>query len=209
MLKLLLIGGGLAVAAATSSLVFIFSLGQKSVTYEAVLQLLDAAGQPLAHQPVVVWRYDYPRQLLRTDSAGQVRWQAQESFSASVLIGPKRPDVFLVRLAVPEVSPLYYRFEVGRKDSGPVPYQVFNTEYDYYFGHQWVGDVDAAGRLRREVKQGSPATTYQAVPPTGGQLLRWQATATLRPAGQQPDGRAHYTLALTLRQHGLALPEAP
>jgi hypothetical protein len=190
------------VAAVAGSLLVIFSLGQQSASYEAVLQLLDAAGQPLTHQPVVLWRYDYPRQVLRTDSAGQVRWRALESFSASALIGPKRPDAFLIRLAMPGVSPLYYCFAVGRE--GPVPYQVFNTEYDYYFGHQWVGDVDAAGQLKREVKLGNPPTTYQAVPPTGGQLLRWQATAALRPAGKQPDGRRHYTLALTLQQPGRA-----
>jgi hypothetical protein len=70
-----------------------------------------------------------------------------------------------------------------------------------------VGNVDAAGQLRREVAQRNPPLTYHAVPPTGGQLLRWQATATLRSAGKLPGGY-HYALALTLWQSGLALPEA-
>jgi len=201
MIKILFVVGGLVVAA-VGGVAYIFSIGQHLATYEVALTLLDEAGRPLALQPVVVWRYDYPRQVLRTDSAGQLTWRGAESFSASALVGgPRRPTEFLLRLAFPSLSPLYYRF--GLRQAGTLPYQVFNTEYDYYFGHQWVGDVDAAGHLTREITQGAAKTRYLAVAPTGGQLPRWQARATLRHLGRQPAGH-HFGIGLTLRQAGLA-----
>lgn len=65
----LLILGGLALAL-LAVMTFVFSWGQSSVNYVLHLALRDAAGQPLAHQPVLMWRYDYPRQELHTDAAG-------------------------------------------------------------------------------------------------------------------------------------------
>ena len=131
----LLVLGGLALALALV-MVFVFTLGQSSVTYVLHLTLRDAAGQPLAHQPVLVWRHEYPRQALRTDAAGSLVVQGYESFGASGLVGPRRPDIFPIRLAFAGRSPLFYLFAVKR--TGPVPYDVFNTERDNIFGGHWA-----------------------------------------------------------------------
>jgi hypothetical protein len=199
MLKILFVVGGIAVAA-LGGLVLVFSLGQSSVTYVLKLTLLDATGQPLPPQPIVIWdRSAGPRQL-QLDEAGQLTLLTSESFGASAL-GPRRPDAFAVRLCFPEISPLYYWFEVKR--SGLVAsYQVFNDYYSYG-DTQWVGDFDATSAIRRQRQPDSNGKTSQAVAPRGGMVARWQGMATLAEEGKAPDGRRHYALALTLRQSGV------
>ncbi|MCB2408636.1 hypothetical protein [Hymenobacter lucidus] len=198
MLKVLYIVGGLVVAA-LGGVVLIFSLGQSAVTYELRLTLLDATGQPLPAQPVIIWNRGYPLKETRINDAGQLTMQLSESFGA-IALGPRRPDAFAVRLSFPSISPLYYWFQVQR--SGPVPpYEVFNDSYSYGT-NQWVGDFDAQGSTRRQTKPDQTGKVSQAVPPTGGQVLRWAGTAELRQEGKSADNRRHYVLEMTLRQSG-------
>ncbi|RZK16160.1 MAG: hypothetical protein EOO56_20575 [Hymenobacter sp.] len=151
MLKVLLVVGGLAVAA-LGSIAWIFSLGQRSVAYVLHLTVRDAQGQPLAAQPVVIWQRDYPARQLQLDAAGRLSVLASESFGASSLTGPGRPAAFAIRLQLPGVSPLFYSFSVAR--TGPLgPYRVYNDSYSASDA-QWVSDFDATGRVPRPIKPG-------------------------------------------------------
>lgn len=197
---ILLVLGGLALALLLV-MVFVFTLGQGSVNYVLHLTLRDAAGQPLAYQPVLVWRHEYPRQELRTDAAGSLVVQGCEDFSTSGLVGPRRPDIFPIRLAFAGLSPLFYLFEVKR--TGPVPYDVFNTERDNIFGGHWVGTFDATGhRVRRARITDTAGNAYPVAFPTGGHTLRWRTAATLRRLPQPPDTRRSYRIDLLLQQDG-------
>lgn len=191
----------LVAVAALGFLVFVFTMGHADASYELRLTLRDAAGLPLAHQPVLVWRYDYPRQELRTDAAGHLTVNAHQSFTTSALFGPSRPDVFPVRLAFRNLSPLYYRF--GVENAGPVPYQVFNSEYDYEFGGQWVGDFDAAGRRVRSATEPNDAgKVYTVVPPVSGQTPLWRTNAVIHQLPRKKDDPFRYAMELSLQQNG-------
>jgi hypothetical protein len=199
MLTVLCIVGGLAVIA-LSCVVWIFSLGQRSVSYVLHLTVRDAQGLPLPAQPVVIWRQGYPAQQLRLDVAGQLSVLATESFGASALTGPSRPAAFIIRLHLPDVSPLFYSFSVAR--TGPLgSYQVYNDSYSAN-DTQWVGDFAATGRVRRPTKPGSAGQPRAGVAPVGGKVLRWLGMATLRRASDTADGRRQYALALELQQQG-------
>jgi hypothetical protein len=178
---------------------WVFAIGTASAKYELQVILRDAAGQPLRLQPVLVWRYDYPTQELRTDSAGRLMLTGYEQFATNVLTGPHRPAFFPIRLAFPGLSPLFYRFELRR--DGPAPYQVFNTQYDYPWG-TWVGDFDHTGRVRSQTKPDNKGKLYTAVPPTGGQTLLWQARATLHRIAKEGAG-SRYSIGLDLQQNGI------
>jgi hypothetical protein len=201
MLKVVaIVFGGLVVAAA-AGVVWAFSLGQRSVSYTLHLTLLDAAGRPLPAQRVVTWNRGYPLQEHRLDAAGKLTLSASESFGASALTGPRRPEAFAIRLYLPDTAPLFYWFNV--KETGPVgTYEVYNDYYSYNYT-QWVGDFDAARAVRRQAGPDHAGKTYYAVPPTGGQVPRWQATATVERAAKRPDGGYDYTLGLTLQQSGV------
>ena len=123
-----------------------------------------------------------------------------ESFGTNILTGPHRPDAFLVRLAFPGLSLLFYRFELRR--DGPASYQVFNTSYDYNWGHQWVGDFDATGRVRSQTKPDKTGKVHTTVPPNGGQTLLWQANAALHRLAKVKTG-SHYAIELNLQQNGV------
>ncbi|RFP66433.1 hypothetical protein D0N36_03550 [Hymenobacter lapidiphilus] len=201
MLKIIaIVVGGLVVAAATG-VVWAFSIGQRSVSYTLHLTLLDSVGRPLPPQRVVVWKQGYPLQELRSDAAGQLTLEATESFGSSVLFGPNRPDAFAIRLYLPEIAPLFYWFTI--KESGPVgPYEVHNDYYSYNY-KQWVGDFDATHATRRQIVPADPSKTFYAVPPTGGQVPRWQGTTTLERAAKRSDGSYDYRLDLVLQQSGV------
>lgn len=201
MLTVLCVVGGLAVAA-LGSIAWIFSLGQRSVSYVLHLTVRDAQGQPLPAQPVVIWQRDYPAQQLQLDTTGQLSVLASEPFGASALTGPSRPAAFAIRLQLPEVSPLFYSFGVAR--TGPLgPYQVYNDSYSANDA-QWVGDFDATGRVHRPIKPG-----HAGIAPVGGKVLRWLGTATLQRAANTADGRRQYMVALVLQQQGEELFEKP
>jgi hypothetical protein len=78
---------------------------------------------------------------------------------------------------------------------------VYNDYYSYNYT-QWVGDFDATHATRRQSEPTAAGKVYQAVPPTGGQVPRWQGTATVERAAKRPDGGHDFTLSLTLRQSG-------
>lgn len=199
MLTVLFVVGGLAIAA-LCSIAWIFSLGQRSVSYVLHLTARDAQGRPLSAQPVVIWQRDYPTQQVRLDAAGQLSVRASESFGASALTGPSRPAAFAIRLQLPRVSPLFYSFGVAR--TGPLgTYQVYNDPYSAN-DTQWVGDFDAAGRVHRPIKPGPKGARHAGVAPVGGKVLRWLGTATLQRAANTAAGRRQYTVALVLQQQG-------
>ncbi|TGE28317.1 hypothetical protein [Hymenobacter metallicola] len=203
MLKILYIVGGLVVAAVGGLL--LYSLGQRAVAYELKLTVLDAQGQPLPPQRLLLWDRSSGQHEFRLDQAGQFTRELSESFGSSA-VGPLRPESFGVRLAFPDLAPLYYWFAV--RGSGPLPsYEVYNDYYSYGTT-QWVGDFDAKGFVRRQTKPAAQGVVAAAVPPRGGRVPRWQATATLQRAGKTPDGRRKYTLDLTLRQSGVEIVEA-
>lgn len=197
--KVLLVLGGMGVAV-LGGMVWVFALGTASVRYELHLTLRDAAGLPLRLQPVLVWCYEYPIREFRTDSVGHLTLPGYQSFGTNVLTGPHRPDTFPIRLAFPGLSPLFYRFELRR--DGPAPYQVFNTQYDYTWGHQWVGDFDTNGRVRSRLKPDKSGKVDTIVPPIGGQTLLWHPTAALRRLAKEGAG-SHYSIELDLQQSGI------
>ena len=199
MLKLLSVLGGAGVAA-LGGIAWVFAIGTASAKYDLLLTLRDAAGQPLRLQLVLVWRYDYPTQELRTDSAGRLTITGYEQFATNLLTGPHRPESFPIRLAFPGLSPLFYRFELRR--DGPAPYQVFNTSYDYEWGHQWVGDFDASGRVPSQTKPDKTGKVNTTVPPANGQTLLWQAHASLHRLAKVNAG-SHYAIELNLRENGV------
>ena len=206
MLTALFVVGGLAVVA-LGSVVWIFSLGQRSVSCLLHLTVRDAQGQPLPAQPVVVWRQGYPAQQLQLDAAGQLSLLATESFGSSALTGPGRPAAFAIHLQLPGVSPLFYSFGVAR--TGPLgPYQVYNDSYSAN-DTQWVGDFDATGRVPRPIKPGPTGARHAGVAPVGGKVLRWLGTATVQRAADTSDGRHQYTVVLVLQQQGEELFEKP
>lgn len=195
MLKVIFVLGGLAVAA-LGGVAWVFSLGQRSVGYTLRLTVRNAAGQPLAGQPVVIWQPGYPSQSRQLDDAGQLSVLASESFGASALTGPSRPVAFAIRLQLPTVSPLYYWFEVAR--TGPLgTYHVYNDPYSAT-DRQWVGDFTAAGPVPRNPAAANASA--QPVPPLGGTVVGWQGAAMLQRAGKAADGRRTYTLDLQLQQ---------
>lgn len=197
MLTVLFVVGGLAVAA-LGSVVWIFSLGQRSVSYTLHLTVRDAQGLPLSAQPVVIWRQGYPAQQLQLDAGGQLSVLANESFGASALTGPSRPDAFVIRLQLPEVSPLFYSFDVAR--TGPLgPYQVYNDSYSAN-DTQWVGDFDATGRVHRPSKPGLTGSPHAGVAPVGGKVLRWLGKAIVERDANTADGRRQYTVSLVLQK---------
>lgn len=198
MIKLLLVFGSVGLAA-LGGMAWVFAIGTASAKYELQLALRDATGQPLRLQSVLVWRYDYPSQELRTDSAGRLILTGYEQFGTNMLTGPHRPEFFPIRLAFPGLSPLFYRFELRR--DGPAPYQVFNTQYDYPWG-AWVGDFDSSGRVRVQTKPDNKGKIYTAVPPTGGQTVRWKANAVLVRIAKEGTG-SRYRIELDLQQNGV------
>ncbi len=192
MLKVLFVVGGLAIAALGGT-AWVFSLGQRSVSYVLHLTVRDAQGQPLSAQPVVIWRQGYPAQQLRLDANGQLSVLASESFGASALTGPRRPDAFAIRLQLPEISPLFYSFEVAH--TGPLgTYQVYNDSYSAN-NAQWVGNFDATGPTRPT--KGQPPV---GMAPVGGRVQRWLGAATLERTADTADGRRQYAVALELQQ---------
>jgi len=194
MLKVLFVVGGLVVAALGGT-AWVFSLGQRSVSYVLHLTVRDAQGQPLPAQPVVIWRQGYPSQQVRLDAAGQLSVLASESFGASALTGPGRPEAFAIRLQLPEISPLFYSFEVVR--TGPLgPYQVYNDSYSANYT-QWVGNFDEKGPTHST--KGQPPV---GVAPVGDRVPRWRGAATLQRLADTADGRRQYAVALELRQQG-------
>jgi hypothetical protein len=204
MLTVLCIVGGLAVVA-LGCVTWIFSLGQRSVSYVVHLTVRDAQGKPLLAQPVVIWRPGYPAQQLQLDAAGQLSVLGTESFGASALTGPSRPTAFTIRLQLPGVSPLFYSFKVAR--TGPLgPYQVYNDSYSAN-DTQWVGDFDATGRVWRPTKHAPTGQPHAGIAPVGGKVMRWLGTATLQQAANTADGRRQYTLVLALQQQGEELSE--
>jgi hypothetical protein len=205
MLTVLFIVSGLVVAA-LGSVVWVFSLGQRSVSYVLQLTVRDAQGQPLPAQPVVIWQRDYPAQQLQLDAAGQLSVLASQSFGASVLTGPSRPDAFAIRLQLPGISPLFYLFDVAR--TGPLGlYRVYNDSYSANDA-QWVGDFNATGRVHRPIKPGPTGSPHAGVAPVGGSVMRWLGMAQVQRAATTADGR-QYTVALALQQQGEELFERP
>ncbi|UOQ71241.1 hypothetical protein [Hymenobacter cellulosilyticus] len=204
-LKIVYILGGIAVAV-VGGVVLIFSLGQRSVTYELRLTVLGADGQPLPAQPILLWDRSSGQHEFKLNERGQFARLRSESFGSSAL-GPRRPDAFGVGLAFPGLSPLYYQFAI--RGSGPLAsYEVYND----YYSHgtkQWVGDFNAQGFTRRQTKPDSKGGVATAVLPRGGQVLRWQATAILKRAGTTPDGHRLYLLELTLRESGVEVVKGP
>ncbi len=201
MMNVLYIVGGVAVAV-VGGIFYVFTLGQRSASYELRLTLRDAAGHALPHQRVQVWSRGSTPLEFQTDDAGQLRLAQSQSFGASIL-GPRRPGAFTVGLAFPGISPLYYQFPVER--SGPVTYQVFNTYYDYNYT-SWVGDFDAEHCVRTQIKYNT-GKLQQAVAPAGGLVQRWQAAAELAHVGKQQNVHA-YALDLLLQLSGTEIPEA-
>ncbi|SDX62267.1 hypothetical protein [Hymenobacter psychrophilus] len=203
MLKIIAIVVGCLVVAATTGALWAFSLGQRSIRYTLHLTLLDTAGQPLPPQRVVVWKQGYPLRELRSDAAGQLTLVARESFGTSIIFGPNRPEAIPIRLHLPEVSPLFYWFNI--KQTGPLaPYEVHNDYYSYNY-KQWVGDFDATHATRRHIVPSDPSQTFYAVPPNGGEVLRWQGNAKLERGPKQPDGSYDYRLDLMLQQSGMEI----
>ncbi|RPD48020.1 hypothetical protein DNI29_11375 [Hymenobacter sediminis] len=201
MMNVLYIVGGVAVAV-IGGIFFVFTLGQRSASYELRLTLRDAAGHVLPHQRVQVWHRGSTPLEFQTDDAGQLRLAQSQSFGASIL-GPRRPGAFTVGLAFPGISPLFYQFPVER--SGPVTYQVFNTYYDYTYT-TWVGDFDAVQCVRHQFKENT-GQLREAVAPTGGLVQRWQAAAELAHVGKQQNVHA-YVLGLSLQLSGVEAPGA-
>ncbi|OGX91280.1 hypothetical protein [Hymenobacter coccineus] len=131
---------------------------------------------------------------MQLDSAGQLSVAALESFGASALTGPSRPEAFAVRLHLPGISPLFYWFDVAHP--GPLgPYQVYNDSYSTGYS-QWVGGFDAKGPTRRQTKPDAAGQRAEGVAPVGGKVLRWLGQATLERAANRADGRRQYTLGL-------------
>jgi len=162
------------------------------------IQLSDASGKALANQEVELWEYDYPTQRARTNGEGAVEFKDKGYSFVKILpqFWKKRPEIFPVRLRVPEVDKLYYRFDL--EDSGPASYEAFNDSYDYFFGEKWLGTFDAKGRIRNSVRDAeksysavAPANECQCVP-------LWKAEASLQPAGEN-----RYSIQLRLQQAGV------
>ena len=190
------------------ALVYVFAIGHTSAFYQVHLELRDAMGQPLAYQPVVVWRYDYPRQELRTDAGGKLTWSGYEGFATNAVFGPSRPEAFPIRLTFPSLSPLYYRFEAA--NNGPVAYQVFNSEYDYTFGGQWVGDFDAIGhRLRSATEPDEAGKVNRVVSPTDGRIPQWRTRVIIRQLPANQNNANNYALDLDLEQNGVEFSITP
>lgn len=158
------------------------------------IELRDEAGRPLANQEVELWEYDYPTQRAQTDGQGAVEFKNQGFSFVKILpqFWKKRPEVFPIRLRVPQVGTLYYRFDL--ENSGPASYEAFNDSYDYFFGEKWLGTFDAKGRIRNSVRDAEKS--YSAVAPANECrcVPLWKAEASLQPAGEN-----RYSIQLRLQ----------
>ncbi|TGE06140.1 hypothetical protein [Hymenobacter fodinae] len=198
MLEVLYVVGGLAVLL-SGVLAFVFSLGQRSVAYQLRLTLRDTTGNLLTQQRVQVWHRGSTPLEFQTDENGQLQVIQSESFGASIL-GPRRPNVFTVGLAFPDLSTLYYQFPVKR--SGTVTYRAFNTYYDSADA-SWVGDFDATQCVRSQITY-TNGVLQPAVAPTSGNVQRWQATAELQHIGQEQNIH-QYALDLSVQMSGVEI----
>lgn len=165
--------------------------------------LKDRDGKPIAGSKVLIWEYDHYSRHAQTDAQGVATFPRQ-SFSYGKLLfqfWKNRPAEFPIRLRMPDLSPLYYRFEV--KTGGAPRYHVFNADYDYFFGEKWVGEFDERGQTRNTIVD--MQKEYATVPPDAPCqcVPLWQAGAKIE---QKPDGSEAFVITLDLRRNGEWLP---
>lgn len=157
----------------------------------------DEKGQPLKNLPVDVWEYEHYTQHAKTNEEGKVEFKNQSYQTVKMFFQfwNLRPDVFSMRLRFPELSKLYYRFEV--KKEGPVSYEVFNDSYDYFFGEKWLGTFNDKTQIAQKIKDYDK--TYNAVAPENECkcIDLWKTKVRL-----QESGKNQYEIYLDLQQSG-------
>ncbi len=177
---------------------FLFAFPATQIAKTNIIIKLSENGQALTKQAVVLWEYDYPSQKAVSNEQGTLEFENKGySFSKIFLqFWKKRPEVFEVRLKMPEISNLYYRFEV--KNSGSVEYEVFNDSYDYFFGEKWLGTFNDKTQVRKTVRDFDK--TYSAVLPENDCkcVPLWKANAQITPLENQK-----YVIQLDLQRSGL------
>ncbi len=169
-------------AVAFAMMAFMFSVVPATLfaTADVVISIKDSNGQPVKNSTVELWKYEYANLIARTDENGMATFPKQNfQYGKNIyMFWVNRPASFEIRVHVPEISPQYYRFElVG---SGPQEYDVFNTEYDYFHGEEWVGRFDGNQRVKSTIH--SMGKEYSAVMPQteNRQVQLWNATAKIQ-----------------------------
>lgn len=178
---------------------FFFAFPATQVVHaDIIIGLSDEKGQALANQEVEIWEYDHYTQTARSNEKGIVEFKNQSFMISKIMLQfwKKRPEVFSIRLRMPQINKLYYRFEV--ENFGSVPYEVFSDSYDYFFGEKWLGSFNDKTQTRHQVKD--MGKIYSAVePPNECKCVPlWNAKANISPVGEN-----NFVIQLNLEQSGI------
>ncbi|MFM8251112.1 MAG: Ig-like domain-containing protein [Planctomycetota bacterium] len=163
---------------------------------EVTVVLRDADGNPLADQEVDLWSYDSQTYQGKTDAQGQVVFSGQ-SYRYDVTLwsrGVNRPDEFPVRARFPDLTDLYYRWDVVR--SGTQDYELFDDSFDYYFGSHWLGTFNEQGPVRRKIKDMGKWHDAKPLDKVAAPVKLWKTKVTLEPS---PTGPEAWSLRLKLQ----------
>ncbi len=156
---------------------FVYSFGTAVYHADVYVSIYDADGKPLQNVAVDGWG-GQSKEYLHTDQDGKVFLQVGYLDGASIFGAPKWPKEMPIKLRFenqnkehpsPHFQLLYYRFEID-PHSAKCAYNVFVSDYDYWFGETWVGTFypPSAGKkpeFKKTVLEGYTPTTYTAVAP--------------------------------------------
>jgi hypothetical protein len=178
------------------ALTFAMLPGTTSTDCELTIVLRDADGQPLADQEVHLWSYTSQNQHAMTDAQGQVIFSGQRfRYSATILSpGMNRPDKFEIRARFPELTDLYYRWDIAR--SGTLDYEIFDDSYDYYFGDHWLGRFNEQGQVLNKIKDMGKWQQAKPLDQVAAPVKLWKTKGTLEPS---PTGPEAWSLRLELQ----------
>lgn len=147
-------------------------MSTKPYQLELDVNLSDKFGNPLRNVEIELWEYDRYSKYATTDENGKVKFQ--KGILESGLSRPGAIDI-PIRLrfdsrqnGIDAFLPFYYRFEVNGR-AKDVPYNIFISSYDYWFGGTWAGTFynKTSGKdpeFSKRIMEGFSFKTYKAVP---------------------------------------------
>lgn len=179
------------------AMVFAILPAQRSVTADVAIAVRDKDGQPLVGTQVELWEYDYAWRRATTDAEGVAHFIG-ERFDHHVNIlnaWSTRPAAFPIRVRVPELTDLYYRYDIHR--AGEQQYHIFDDSYDYFFGGHWLGVFDDQGQVTSQVVDASSRYQAKDLAEVTAPMHLWRAQAAIKRAPGQPP---RWDLRLDLQQ---------
>lgn len=179
------------------AMVFAILPAQRSVTADVAIAVKDSDGHPLVGTQVELWEYEHVWRRAITDADGVARFRG-ERFDHHVSIlnaWSTRPAAFPIRVRLPELTDLYYRYDIHR--AGEQQCHIFDDSYDYFFGGHWLGVFDDQGQVTTQVADALGRYQAKDLAEVTAPMHLWRAQAAIDRAPGQP---ARWDLRLELQQ---------